>query len=216
MCPSRFVLLSAALVCSCHTLSAAEWQHPLWLGRGDVWRSRFPVTVTNPSGSALEGTPVALVVGEASGQAPLAGVRAEALRVTDQKGTQLLYGLWTPDQNTTFTTGAIPAGATLVLPAVCGPNAATTYHVYYDNPRAWALADVFGTRAFTDLNGGFEKGAKETPIGWQAGQVTPKHRLSWSAEQPFAGTRCLTRPRFCPTPSNSPPCASGPAPRSSA
>ena len=176
---------------ACSSLSAAEWQHPLWLGRGDVWHARFPVTVTNPTGTALEGTPVSLTVGAAPGQAPLAGARAEALRVTDQNGTQLLYGLWLPDQSTAFTTGAIPPGATLVLPAVCAPGTSTTYMIYFDNAHAWGLADSFDKRAFTDLNGDFEKGAKNRPFGWQTAQTTPKHRLSWSADTPFSGTHCL-------------------------
>ncbi len=189
MTSRRFVLLTAALACC--TLSAAEWQHPLWLGRGDVWRARFPVTVSNPSGTALEGDPVALPVGTAPGQAPLAGARAEALRVTDANGTQLLFGLWTPNQSTAFTTGAIPAGATLVLPAVCAPSTSTTYTVYFDNPRAWGLADAYPKRVVADLNGDFEKGADGQPLGWQTGQTTPRHRLAWSDEKPFSGTRCL-------------------------
>ena len=175
----------------CSSLYAAEWHHPLWLGRGDVWRARFPVTISNPSGAALEGVPVALTVGDAPGQAPLAGARAEALRVTDEKGTQLLYGLWMPDQASAFTTGAIPAGATLTLPAVCGPNTSATCTVYFDNPRAWGLADFFGKRAFCDLNADFERGAADQPLGWQRGQATAKHRLSWSSEKPFSGSRCL-------------------------
>ena len=184
----RFSFLAFML---CGSLTAAEWQHPLWLGRGDVWRTRFPVTLTNPSGTALEGASVALTVGTASGQAPLVGARAESLRVTDEKGTQLLYGVWAPDQAALFTTGSIPAGATLTLPAVCAPRSATTYFVYFDNPHAWGLADFFDKRAISDLNGDFEKGVKGQPLGWQAGQTTAKHRLAWSSEKPFSGTQCL-------------------------
>ncbi len=189
MISKRILLLTASLV-SCH-LSATEWQHPLWLGRGDVWRARFPVTVTNPSVTAVSGEPVAVTVGDGTGQAPLVGARAEALRVTDAKGTQLLYGLWTPDQNTTFSTGAIPAGATLVLPAVCATQATARLYVYFDNPHAWGLSDTFEKRAFTDLNGDFEKGLGGQPFGWRPGQTTPRHRLTWSDEKPFSGSRCL-------------------------
>ena len=183
-------VLSACLL-AFHAHSAAEWHHPLWLGRGGLWQARFPVTLDNPGPAPLEGAPVALTVGDAPGQAPLAGARAEALRVTDAKGTQLLFGLWSPDQGSQFTTGAIPAGATLVLPAVCAANASTNCWVYFDNPQAWGLADFFEKRAFTDLNGDFEKGAKGQPGGWQASQATAQHRLSWSDQKPFSGTRCL-------------------------
>ncbi len=171
--------------------TAAEWQSSLWLGRGDVWQARFPVTLTNPSDSSLEGTPVSLTVGSEPGQAPLAGARAEALRVTDEKGTQLLYGLWTPDKDTLFTTGSIPSGVTLVLPGVCAPKSSTTLYVYFDNPSAWGLADFFTKRASTDINGSFERGSGNLPLGWQTTQAGAGHRLSWSSEKPFSGTRCL-------------------------
>lgn len=183
--------LAFALALVTHCAFAADWHQSLWLGRGDVWRARFPVTITNPSAAALEGAPVAVPVGDAPGQAPLAGARAEALRVTDDTGTQLLYGLWTPEQGAAFTTGAIPAGATLVLPAVCASRAVTTVWVYFDNPQAWGLADFFDKRAFTDLNGGFEKGAKGQPAGWSLKMADPAHRLAWSEERPVSGARCL-------------------------
>ncbi|MDR2849142.1 MAG: hypothetical protein LBW77_01150, partial [Verrucomicrobiota bacterium] len=188
----RFFLPAAlaALLCA-SPASAAEWGHPLWLGRGGVWRARFPVTVTNPADAPLAGVPVALTVGGAPGQAPLAGARAEALRVTDAAGTQLLYGLWAPDPDRAFTTGAIPPGATLTLPAVCGPATSATYFVYYDNPRAWGLADFFDKRAFTDPNGDFERGAGDRPSGWQGAMADAQHRLAWSSDAPFSGARCL-------------------------
>jgi hypothetical protein len=182
---------SPLILILCASLASADWHHPLWLGRGDVWQARFPVTITNPADAPLEGAPVALTVGDQPGQAPLAGIRAETLRVTDAAGTQLLYGLWSPDQSRTFTTGAIPAAATLTLPAVCGPATSTTYFVYFDNPRAWGLADFFEKRAFTGLNGDFEKGAGDQPVGWQSTQTDAQHRLAWSAENPFSGARCL-------------------------
>lgn len=80
----------------CASLASADWHDALWLGRGDVWRARFPVTVTNPSDAALDGQPVALTVGDQPDQAPLAGARAEALRVSNSQGRQLLYALWAP------------------------------------------------------------------------------------------------------------------------
>jgi len=172
-------------------LCASDWHQALWLGRGDVWRARFPVTLTNPSAASLAGQPVALTVGDAPGQAPLAGVRAESVRVCDPNGIQLLYGLWASDQSTAITAGAIPTNATLVLPAVCAPNASTNLYVYFDNPRAWGLSDFFEKRACGELNGDFEKGEKNQPFGWQPGQTSVSHRLSWSTEKPFSGTRCL-------------------------
>ena len=180
-----------ALILLAGPLAAAGWHHPLWLGRGDAWRARFAVTITNPSDVALEGAPVAITVGDQPCQAPLAGARAEEVRVTDARGTQLLHGLWAPDGATPVATGPVPAGATLVLPAVCGPRATTTCHVYFANPHAWGLADSFEERPPAEPNGDFEAGSNGIPAGWRASQADAAHRLAWSAERPFSGARCL-------------------------
>ncbi len=116
------------------------------MGRGGVWRARFPVVIENHTHSALEGAPVALEVGAEAGQAPLAGAEAGAVRVVDGRCAQLLFRLQAPGQSEAFISGAIPAGATLVLPAVCGPVTSVTYTVYFDNPKAWALADSLSSK----------------------------------------------------------------------
>jgi hypothetical protein len=180
-----------ALFVLCVSRVSADWHDALWLGRGDVWRARFPVTVTNPGDGELDGQAVALTVGGKPGQAPLVGARAEALRVADSQGRQLLYALWTPEMDRQITTGAVPVGAVLSLPAVCAPATSTTYHVYFDNACAWGLADFFDKRPLTDTNGDFERGSGDTPAGWRRQMSDATHRLTWSIETPFSGTRCL-------------------------
>lgn len=183
----------AAIILSalCCRADGAAWDHPLWLGRGEIWRARFPVVITNPSAQPLEGVPVAVVVGNAAGQAPLAGARAEALRVTDARGVQLLFGLRDAASRELITAGAIPDGATLALPAVCGPLTSVTYNVYFDNPGAWGLADFYTDSPLIDVNGDFEGGAEGKPWGWRTWGATDRHRLLWSDEQPASGKRCL-------------------------
>ncbi len=186
----RTVALYAVLA-ACQA-AAAPFQQDLWLGRGEPWRARFPVTITNPSDTPLEGEPVALAVGALPGQAPLAGERVEAVRVTDPSGRQLLFAVRTPEQEALLATGAVPAAATLVLPAVCPPRTSVTYTVYYDNPRAWGLADFFEKRVPGDPNGGFERGAGGVPAVWQPKLTDAAHRVSWSTLRPASGARCLT------------------------
>ncbi|MDD4020114.1 MAG: hypothetical protein PHV28_19480, partial [Kiritimatiellae bacterium] len=161
-------LFLAALFCRA---DCTEWDHPLWLGRGDVWRARFPVVISNPSDKPLAGAPVTVIVGGGPGQAPLAGARAEAVRVTDARGVQLLYALRDPASREIITAGAVPDGAELVLPAVCAPATSVTYRVYFDNPGAWALADFFTETPAGDINGGFETGKRLPVTETRAGAV---------------------------------------------
>ena len=47
--------LFASVLSVAFTAGAAEWSQSLWLGRGDVWRARFPVALSNATVQALEG-----------------------------------------------------------------------------------------------------------------------------------------------------------------
>ena len=68
------------LALSCLRLSAVDWHHPLYLGRGGYWQQRVPVTIHNGAETEVAGKAVAVVVGSKPGQAPLVGARVEADR----------------------------------------------------------------------------------------------------------------------------------------
>jgi len=90
--------------------AADPWHHPLYLGGGGYWRCRVSVTVRNETGHRMEGVARRVEIGGAAGHADLVGQRAEAVRVCDQGGVELLYGLYHPDA-TVLTSGPIPEGA---------------------------------------------------------------------------------------------------------
>jgi hypothetical protein len=138
-----WTFLVAAVIAATISTAAAEpipWQHPLYLPGDGYWAGRVSVTVANDGDFPLEGRPVVVPIGDAAGQLPLAGSRAESIRLVDAAGVELLYGLAGPNDDP-ITAGPLPEGSSLVLPAVCEPHAKATYFVYFDNPGAGEVPD---------------------------------------------------------------------------
>lgn len=181
----------AALACGLGIAClAGDWNQDLWLGRGEIWRARFPLTLTNPTDESVVGVPAGIRVGTKKGEAPLVNALAESIRVTDDRGVQLLYGIWQPDGRTMMKKGPIPEGATLVVPAVCTNRTSVRYTVYFDNAQAWPLMDTFKTPVAVDLNGDFEQG-DALPAGWQTSGIGDGYALSLVKENPFSGNFCV-------------------------
>ena len=118
----------------------------LWLGRGGMWRTSAGVAVFNPTDSAWDGVPASVKVGGGMDELPVAGVRVEELRLVDDKGTELEYGVWSPDGKTLITSGQVPQGAEIVVPATCPARGVASMRIYWDNSSAWGLADFWKKR----------------------------------------------------------------------
>ena len=169
--------------------AAAEWHHPLYLPGGGYWRSRIRIEVTNAMNRDAQGLPVTVGVGKGDGRADLAGAAAEAVRVCDATGAEMLYDIRSP-AGSAVTRGPIPPGGTLTIPVECAAEAKAAYYVYFENPSAWRVPDVLdagpGLR-----NGGLEDGAGNTPTLWRHDAQDPQHRTFWVSEHPHSGKRCL-------------------------
>ncbi len=170
--------------------SAEPWNHDLWLGKGGVWESRLTITVVNETETVYEGKVIAVRVGSAPAEVPLAGADVKSLRVVNSENRQLLFNLWRHDLSESITEGTVPAGALLTLPLVCGADQSAVFTLYFDNRSAWGLADFLPGRPDTPLNGDFESGAA-LPLGWHENPVKPAHALSLCDESPFSGSRCI-------------------------
>ncbi len=185
--------LSVAAVCvllsSAAAAAEASWHHPLYLDGTGWWHKRVAVKVTNDGSAELAGFPVQVVVGSASGQIPLAGQRAESLRVCDARGTEMLFVLRDAGGDV-VEQGPIPDGSTLVIPVECPPQTTAVYYVYFDNPLAGRVPDMLSARAGL-TNGDVELGEGDTPAGWRHDPADEQHRASWSTEQSPSGSRCL-------------------------
>jgi len=169
--------------------SEAVWHHPLHLDGGQSWQTRIPIQIENKTGTALEGHPIAIDLGEGAEEAALAGQRAEAIRVCDADGIEMLFALYGPDGER-IDQGPVPDDGTLVIPVECPANDTSVYYVYFNNPAAGRLPDFLGSRPGLS-NGDVELGVGDAPAGWTHDRPAAKHRASWTTENPQSGSRCL-------------------------
>jgi len=182
-------LLPAVVLIAVCVHAGEGWHHPLYLPGDGYWRQRIPVTVRNDGPQELAGRPAAIRVGSGPGEADMAGTAAQALRVCDAAGNEMLFSLAGPDGQS-VTGGPIPAGAPLVIPIECAAGGAAEYYLYFDNPAAGLVPDYLNARAGL-VNGDVELGAGPAPSGWTHDAGDEAHRASWSTESPQSGKHCL-------------------------
>ncbi|HOJ22410.1 MAG TPA: hypothetical protein PLY56_12840, partial [Armatimonadota bacterium] len=168
---------------------AQSWHHPLYLGNGELWRQRIPVTIYNEMERDAAGEPVVLHVGKGDGEADLAGVPVSQIRLCNAAGQELLFAVTSP-AGSLVTRGSVPAGSTLTLPAECPARGTAHYYLYFDNPVAWAVPDFLNAAAGV-RNGSVEEGTGDTPAHWIHDRQDPEHQLFWTTENPRSGKRCL-------------------------
>lgn len=168
---------------------AAPWHDGLYLANGGYWRQRIRVEIHNEMDRAAAGDPVSLPVGSAPGAAALAGASAEAVRVCNATGEELLFAITAPSGEA-VTQGPIPEGSTLTIPTECPAGGTATCYVYFDNPSAWAVPDFLATTLGV-RNGGMEEGSGKAPAGWAHDPADALRRCSWVTESPHSGSRCL-------------------------
>jgi len=172
------LLLTALLA----TAAAGDWHHPFYRPGDGYWRARVSVTVENGSDRALEGTSVEVAP-------PLGGTPAEAVRLCDAGGTEMLFAL-TDARGKLLRTGPVPQGARLTIPVECPARGAARYYVYFDNPGAGEVPEML-TPLRGLVNGDVERDEGETPNAWTHDRADATHRASWSDENPQSGERCL-------------------------
>ncbi|MCS6858866.1 MAG: DUF6067 family protein [Abditibacteriales bacterium] len=170
-------------------LSETRWHHPLYLANDGYWRQRVQVVVRNDADRAVAGEPVTVKIGRGVGEINLVGTRAEAVRVCDAAGAEMLFDLTAPNGQR-IAQGVIPSGSVLTIPAECAPRGTATYFVYFDNPSAWRVPD-FLDAAVEVRNGSVEEGTGDTPFGWRHDEPDAQHQTFWVAEHPRSGKRCL-------------------------
>ena len=180
------LLLLVATACG---FAAADWHHPLYIGNGGLWHQRIAIEVRNDMAREVEGEPVAVRIGKAAGEADLVGAMAEAVRVCNAEGVEMLFDIAAPGGRL-ITKGPIPAGGTLTIPAECPANGTATYYVYFDNSAAWGVPDFLNASAGV-RNGGMEEGGEDVPDGWRHDSNDDEHQTSWVTENPRSGKKCL-------------------------
>ena len=184
--PYRVPLAALLLALTSAYANAGEpWRHPLSCARGGYWRSRVPVRVENISGQDLTGHAIELPVGRGPQQIDLVGRRADAVRMCDAKGNELLFDVRGPVRESRR--GALlAAGDTLQFCVDCPKDAAAQFWVYFDNPLALRVPDFLSVGL---VNPGFEAG-EHKPEGWLTWAEDAHHRTAWATERPHSGNRC--------------------------
>jgi len=184
------------------------WTVPAWSASGSIpwcdslvadgggrWRARAIVRVVNEGPHPAKGELVQVTVGRGPGQVDLAGQRAQAVRVCDALGRELLFDLADRDGRTKRT-GPLADGDRVSFCVECAASkrggkdrrvsGASDYVVYYDNAQATDPVDYLGAGL---TNGGFELGGA-SPDGWAAHGVDEMHRVSCVSDRPHSGRRC--------------------------
>ena len=174
-------LVLAALLGGQSAHAAQPWHHGLSYPRGGYWRGRLPVDVRNTSERDFEGEPVRLRVDKLG----LAGQPAEAMRVVDSKGRELLFDVRNADGGSARA-GELAGSDTLFLRIDCTKGQTARVWVYADNAAAMPVPD-FLKPCF--VNGGFEAG-RAAPDGWTPWGNDDTHAVSWVAENPHSGKYC--------------------------
>lgn len=180
-------VLVAILGAAAH--AAPAWKTDLCLAGGGQWDKRVSIVATNSADQPVKGAPVSVAIGNGAGEAPLVGVEARELRVCNEAGIEMLFGVTDP-AGRAVTAGPIPARSHLTIPIECEANASATYYVYFDNPSAWQMPDAFAAAAGV-RNGDLEEGEGLAPDGWHHDGNDAHHRTSWVTEDPQSGSKCL-------------------------
>jgi hypothetical protein len=76
---------------------AVPWHHPLYLDGGGWWRGRVRVVVRNELPRSAEGEPVVVKIGGGHAEADLVHQRAEAIRVCNERGQEMLFAVRGPE-----------------------------------------------------------------------------------------------------------------------
>lgn len=178
------VILVFGGFCTAACEAGVAWHAISYLDGGGYWPSRTVLTVSSPV--PVNGTPQTIRIGTGADQVNLVGAEAHSIRVLDEAGNELLYGLNGPGGEPRRT-GALKAGDELTVPVECPANESRKLIAYFGNPRAGELPD-FLSGGFA--NGGFETGEEE-PTAWAKLGADSDHTLAWVTDNPHSGKRCV-------------------------
>ena len=122
-------------------LSAADnplaWAEDLWLGIDGVWNERVEFSVSNNTDTCW----TCRTVGVQAERLGVEDVRIAELRLVDDSGEAWQCGILSGTNS--VDRGNVPHGATVVFPVYLDARAARRFALYWGNPKAWELSDVW-------------------------------------------------------------------------
>lgn len=116
---------------------------------------------------------------------PMAGARAQDVRVCDEKKAEYLFELLDSSGEPQHS-GMLASGARIIIPIeLTTISRKPTFFVYFDNPEAWIQADWWSVKKF--VNGSFEED-KSSVSGWQLDLGDAKHEIARVSDMARTGS----------------------------
>ena len=113
------------------------WAEDLWLGIDGVWSERVEFAVSNNTDTCW----TCRTVGISAERLGVEGKRIAELRLVDDSGEAWQCGILSGTNS--VDRGNVPHGATVVFPVYLDARAARRFALYWGNPKAWELSDVW-------------------------------------------------------------------------
>lgn len=125
-------------------------------------------------------------MGNSAKMLPIAGCRAQDIRVCDEKNQEYIFQILNA-QGEIQHRGVLMSGAKVVIPIELTtiPQDAR-FFVYFDNPRAWVHSDWWEVKRFA--NGDFEEGGKSVK-NWALEPGDTEHKIQWTVNEGRDGSR---------------------------
>ncbi|MDO4628072.1 MAG: DUF4091 domain-containing protein [Planctomycetia bacterium] len=124
--------------------------------------------------------------GNSAKMLPIAGCRAQDIRVCDEKNREYIFQILNA-QGEAQRRGVLTSGAKVIIPIeLTTISQDAHFYVYYDNSRAWVHSDWWETKRFA--NGDFETGDK-TVKNWVLDQNDAEHKIQWAVNEGRDGSR---------------------------
>ncbi|MDR1141663.1 MAG: DUF4091 domain-containing protein [Planctomycetaceae bacterium] len=170
-------ILLTLLFCVFGTFSVAEevaWSTSLVFDGGGVWTHRIPVSVENRTEISMSGKPVSIQFQEVN-------LNVEEIRVTNEKGQELLFDVYSASGKQLLT-GLFPKDGSLIIPVDCEPKKTANFFVYFGNEKAEIVPDYLEMNP-DFVNGDFELGDGNMPNGWNADPNDDAHQNFWIGKE---------------------------------
>jgi len=136
--------------------------------------TEFTFTVVAPGASQTDSA-----AEKAENPLPIAGARAQDLRICTGKNVEYLFEILGAD-GSPLHSGTLEPGAKIIVPIeLTTLPEGTVFYIYYENPKAWEQSDWWSVKKFQ--NGDFEDGAN-VPVGWHFDGSNETHKISRASD----------------------------------
>ncbi len=122
---------------------------------------------------------------QAQSMLPIAGARAQDIRVCDEKNVEYLFEILDSSDNPRHS-GSLESGMQIIVPIeLTTISRKPRFFVYFDNSESWIQSDWWSFKKFS--NGSFEKGQDAAEV-WQLDSGDDKHKIARTSDTARTGS----------------------------